>query len=110
MVLFCVPLGFVLAAQKNLDIAAAIVLVAAAALGLVAAHFLPRNRTLAVLGGSLAVIAAWLLPQPSHDAAAPILTFLFCFELDTISSPLHPRPATRTESAAPFLSPFLSDQ
>ncbi len=78
MMFFCIPLGFVLAAQQNLDAATGIVLVASAVLGLVAAHLLPRNRTLAALGGSVAVIAAWLLPQRDDVAAAAILTFLFC--------------------------------
>src|SRR5260221_7186296 len=104
MVLFCVPLGFVLAAQKNLDIAAAIVLVAAAALGLVAAHFLPRNRTLAVVGGSVAVIAAWLLPQRDDVAAAAILTFLFCVGFGAVADLRRPMPASRPDLVATIAS------
>jgi peptidoglycan/xylan/chitin deacetylase (PgdA/CDA1 family) len=73
----CVPLGFVLAAQQNLDAAFFPVLLAVMASGVLAAHVLPRSRTLAGAGCAVAVTAAWLLPQRDDVAAAVILTFLF---------------------------------
>jgi peptidoglycan/xylan/chitin deacetylase (PgdA/CDA1 family) len=62
-------------------------LLAAAALGLVAAHVLPRNRTLAVIGGFVAVTAAWLAPQRDDLAALAICAFLFALGLGAVFDP-----------------------
>ena len=61
-----------------------LLLLPAAALGLLAAHVLPRNRTLAVIGGFVAVTAAWLLPQRDDVAARTILVFLFALGLGAV--------------------------
>ena len=61
-----------------------LLLLLAAALGLLAAHVLPRNRTLAVISGCVAVTAAWLLPQRDDFAARAILVFLFALGLGAI--------------------------
>jgi peptidoglycan-N-acetylglucosamine deacetylase len=61
-----------------------LILLPAAALGLLAAHVLPRNRTLAVIGGFVAVVAAWLLPQRTDVAARTIIVFLFALGLGAV--------------------------
>jgi peptidoglycan-N-acetylglucosamine deacetylase len=83
----CVPLGFVLAAQQNLDALWFFALLAAGALGAIAAHVLPRNRTLAVVGGMVAVTTAWLLPQRDDVVAAVILVFLFTLGFGAVVAP-----------------------
>lgn len=78
VVVVAAPLGFVLAAERNPHTRAwAVLFVAAAVVGLYAAHRLPSNRTLAVIGAVVAWSAAWLLPQRDDVAAAAILCFLF---------------------------------
>jgi peptidoglycan/xylan/chitin deacetylase (PgdA/CDA1 family) len=70
--------GFLLAVEKNSHLRAWIVVFAAVAIaGAYAAHRLPSNRTLAVIGAAVAATSAWLLPQRDDVAVAAILVFLF---------------------------------
>jgi peptidoglycan/xylan/chitin deacetylase (PgdA/CDA1 family) len=75
-----VAIGFGLAAMSKPDtvgVGARLLIVLALGAGLLAARRLPANRTLAVVGGVVAVTAAWLLPQRDDVAAAVILALLF---------------------------------
>ena len=54
-----------------------VLVVAAAAAGLWIARHAPRTRSVAVVGGAVALVAAWLLPQRDDTAATAILAFLF---------------------------------
>jgi peptidoglycan-N-acetylglucosamine deacetylase len=70
--------AFLLAAEKNTHLRAWIVVFAAAAIaGAYAAHRLPSNRPLAVIGAAVAATSAWLLPQRDDIAVAAVLVFLF---------------------------------
>jgi peptidoglycan/xylan/chitin deacetylase (PgdA/CDA1 family) len=70
--------GFVLAAEKNPHTRGwALLFIVVAGAGAYAAHRLPSNRTLAVLGAAVASTSAWLLPQRDDVAAVAILCFLF---------------------------------
>src|SRR5882762_5673069 len=72
------PLGFLLAVEKNPQIAGtALYLVLAAGAAAVIARRVPSNRTLALLGGVVAAVAAWLVAQRDDVGAALILAFFF---------------------------------
>jgi peptidoglycan-N-acetylglucosamine deacetylase len=92
----CVPLGFVLAAQENLDASVFVVLLAAAALGAFVSHVLPRNHTLAAVGGAVAITTAWLLPQRDDVAAAVILVFLFTLAFGAVINLWWSEPSRRS--------------
>ena len=99
-VLACVPFGFVLAAQKSRNAPVFLALVAAAALGALAAHVLPRNRTLAVVGAVVATTAAWLLPQRDDVAALVILTFGFTLAFGVVVARWWSGRSSRAENRA----------
>jgi peptidoglycan/xylan/chitin deacetylase (PgdA/CDA1 family) len=96
----CVPLGFVLSAQANLEARDLVVLMVAAALGAITAHLLPRNRTLAVVGAAVAVSAAWLLPQRDDVAAAVVLVFLFTLAFGVVVALWWTSPSSRSIAVA----------
>ena len=100
--------GFVLAAEKNPHtrgggaLFVAVVVVAA-----YAAHRLPTNRTLAVIGAAVATTSAWLLPQRDDVAAAAVLCFLFALgaavAVDIRTTPAR-EPAVRNAAIASIAS------
>ena len=70
--------GFVLATEKNHRTAGLgrCSFLAAAVAGVYAARRLPANRTLAVIGGVVAVTSAWLAPPTRRRRGGAILVFL----------------------------------
>jgi peptidoglycan/xylan/chitin deacetylase (PgdA/CDA1 family) len=71
--------GFLLAVEQNSGLRDwAIVFTAVAVVATYAAHRLPSNRTLAVIGAAVAATAAWLVPQRDDVAVTALLVFLFC--------------------------------
>jgi peptidoglycan-N-acetylglucosamine deacetylase len=74
------PVGFVLAASadRHLNRAATLApLAVALVIGLVAAHVLPANRSLVVIGGAVACTSVWLLGQRDDIGVALLLALLF---------------------------------
>jgi peptidoglycan/xylan/chitin deacetylase (PgdA/CDA1 family) len=104
-------LGFLLATQKNHHLRGWFVLFAlAAGAGVYAAHRLPANRTLAVVGAAVAATSAWLVPQRDDVAVVTITAFLFALgagmAMDLWSSPDPTRPAVRNATIAAIVLPF----
>jgi peptidoglycan/xylan/chitin deacetylase (PgdA/CDA1 family) len=70
--------GFLLAVEENSHLRGWAVLFAGVAIvATYAAHRLPSNRTLAVIGAAIAATSAWLLPQRDDVAVTAVLVFLF---------------------------------
>jgi peptidoglycan/xylan/chitin deacetylase (PgdA/CDA1 family) len=74
------PVGFLLAIQEDRDLSHSLlfpVVVVATILAAVAARRLPSSRPLALVGGGVAVLMAWLVAQRDDAGTAIILAVLF---------------------------------
>ncbi len=104
-----VAIGFGLAAMSKPDtvgVGARLLIVLALGAGLLAARRLPANRTLAVVGGVVAVTAAWLLPQRDDVAAAVILAVLFALGAGIAVEPPPPSRSTQLGLLAGLIAMF----
>ena len=103
--------GFLLAIQKNHHLRGwFLVFALAAAAGGYAAHRLPANRSLAVIGAAVAATSAWLVPQRDDVAVVAILAFLFALgagmAVDLWTSPEPGNPTVRNAIIASLVAQF----